>query len=624
MNIKKNLSSLYLKFSSSFIDSFKSLFNIILLIKFLPPARQWQILLAFVLIFFSSLLEFISLAAIIPIITLFVEPSPDVVGDSGYKVQFLDSLGLNLPIYSPVNIVILFSLVVILSTVIRTLSIFISAALSARIGIDFGDMLLKRISYMPYSKFISINSSNLISLLSDDVNGTLSAFLSSFNFLTSFFFLIITISGLLLYSPGLSLPIIILYSGFYLFLMLFASRFFSLSSKKVSDLRINALNQLQNTLSSFREMFVYNLQDFYRATYNQSNIPAKLLTARMSFLSSSPKIFLEAFAIITLISLAINLHLNGMSSQRILTSMGVLALASQKVLPAFQQLFTSFSVLQAKFSDTSRLLHWLATPSYVDPQNYLQQGSQSLAKVNLPKNISFDNVAFAYPDSNTNVFSSVSFTIPVGSRVGIVGSSGSGKSTIVDLILGLLKPSSGSILFVDELISEHSTEPYELPNSSSSRPSISVVPQDVFLTDGTVVENIAFGVKYDQIDMNRVKIAASNSCIDSFIESLPNGYNTRVGERGILLSGGQMQRIGIARALYLASNILILDEATSALDFSTESKVISSLNGVSPKITLIMIAHRLSTLASCDKIILLSAGGAKEFDSLQAYQDYLQ
>ena len=124
--------------------------------------------------------------------------------------------------------------------------------------------------------------------------------------------------------------------------------------------------------------------------------------------------------------------------------------------------------------------------------------------------------------------------------------------------------------------------------------------------------------------MNRVKIAASNSCIDSFIESLPNGYNTRVGERGILLSGGQMQRIGIARALYLASNILILDEATSALDFSTESKVISSLNGVSPKITLIMIAHRLSTLASCDKIIRLSAGGAKEFDSLQAYQDYLQ
>ena len=128
------------------------------------------------------------------------------------------------------------------------------------------------------------------------------------------------------------------------------------------------------------------------------------------------------------------------------------------------------------------------------PTKLLQQGSQSLAKENLPKIISFDNVAFAYPDSNTNVFSSVSFTVPVGSRVGIVGSSGSGKSTIVDLILGLLKPSSGSISFVDEVLSQHSTEPYEAPNSSSSRPSISVVPQDVFLTDGTVVENIAFGV----------------------------------------------------------------------------------------------------------------------------------
>jgi ATP-binding cassette subfamily B protein len=222
----------------------------------------------------------------------------------------------------------------------------------------------------------------------------------------------------------------------------------------------------------------------------------------------------------------------------------------------------------------------------------------------LKKNIKFEKVSFKYKTSNNNIISDLNLDIKKGERLGLIGKTGSGKSTLVDLIMGLLNPQKGSI-FIDGIKINNNE------NSSllfSWRASIAHVPQNIFLINATIAENIAFGVPFSKIDLNRVKNAAKQACIDDFIKDTKNGYFTKTGERGIMLSGGQLQRIGIARAIYKKAKILILDEATSALDIETEEKIIKNIEVFSSDVTIIFIAHRYSLLRNCNRIIEINNG----------------
>jgi ABC-type multidrug transport system fused ATPase/permease subunit len=194
----------------------------------------------------------------------------------------------------------------------------------------------------------------------------------------------------------------------------------------------------------------------------------------------------------------------------------------------------------------------------------------------------------------------INLEIKKGSRLGISGVTGGGKSTLLDLIMGLHLPSNGNI-YIDDV-------PLNKMNQRAWQLNIAHVPQNIFIADTTIAENIAFGLAKKEIDIDRVRIAAKQACIDDTISAWKDGYDTRVGERGIWLSGGQRQRIGIARALYKNSSLLILDEATSALDYETESRVMNSIRELSPNLTILMVAHRLTTLNGCDAIIKLENG----------------
>jgi ATP-binding cassette subfamily B protein len=213
--------------------------------------------------------------------------------------------------------------------------------------------------------------------------------------------------------------------------------------------------------------------------------------------------------------------------------------------------------------------------------------------------LTFDQVDFAYGEGGP-VLRGIDLAVRKGERIGIVGRTGSGKSTMMDLMLGLLAPTGGQIL-VDG-------EPLDRELRSSWRAQVAHVPQSIYLSDDSLAANIAFGVRRDAIDMDRVRQAAAAAGIADFIEGLAQGYETRCGERGVRLSGGQRQRIGIARALYKRATVLIFDEATSALDSDTEKSVIDAISGLGDELTLIMIAHRLTTLSGCDRIILLNQG----------------
>ena len=224
--------------------------------------------------------------------------------------------------------------------------------------------------------------------------------------------------------------------------------------------------------------------------------------------------------------------------------------------------------------------------------------------IKFTEKISVKNLSFRYSGENHLVLNKVNFVIKKGERIGIIGETGSGKSTLTDLLLGLLKPTNGSI-FIDDV--ELNTS-INSQNLSSWKKILAHVPQSIYLADRNIFENIAFGVQTDQIDINKIYYAAKQAQIHDFILRLPNGYNTFVGERGVKLSGGQRQRIGIARAIYKGAKVLFFDEATSALDDKTEKEVMDAIYSLNKDLTIILIAHRLNTVSKCDQIIEIKGG----------------
>lgn len=279
--------------------------------------------------------------------------------------------------------------------------------------------------------------------------------------------------------------------------------------------------------------------------------------------------------------------------------LAMLALGAQRLLPIMQQLYGNWSVVMGSKAALAEVLALLDQPLPI------QAGLAEPASLSFRESIRFDNVSFQYGSQSSLVLNSVDFTIAKGSRVGIIGSTGSGKSTVLDLLMGLLDPTNGRIL-VDG-------KPINAEHRRAWQRTIAHVPQSIFLVDASITENIAFGIPIEFIDIARVHDAAKQAQAVDFIESLPLRYDHIVGERGVRLSGGQRQRIGIARALYKQASVLVFDEATSALDNETEYAVMEAINGLSDDLTLIVIAHRLNTLKNCDVIIKLNAAKV-EFD----------
>jgi ATP-binding cassette subfamily B protein len=301
---------------------------------------------------------------------------------------------------------------------------------------------------------------------------------------------------------------------------------------------------------------------------------------------------MESIGMVLLAALALGMvkHSEGMAS--VFPVLGALALGAQRLLPALHQSYAAWNSIIGYQSSTKEILEFLDQP-------LLPKSSQPrTAPLPFKKSIKFEFVKFRYTSETPWVIDNLSFNIPKGTRAGFVGKTGSGKSTCLDLLMGLLEPSSGRIT-VDGIALDQR-------NLRSWQGNIAHVPQAIYLADTSLAENIAFGVPREKLDMNRVKEAARQAHIADFIESSPQGYQALVGERGIRLSGGQRQRIGIARALYKQATVLVFDEATSALDHETEKAVMEAIESLSADLTVLIIAHRLTTLKNCTQIIELN------------------
>ena len=284
----------------------------------------------------------------------------------------------------------------------------------------------------------------------------------------------------------------------------------------------------------------------------------------------------------------------------ILPVLSVYALAGFKMLPAFQQVYTSISQIRGNLAAFEALQGDLRASAIDNPESASKPIESSREHWTPKESIRLENVLFSYPGKEEPAVKGLNLDIPVNKVIGLVGASGSGKSTAIDLLLGLIEPQQGRLLI--------DGEPLTVSRRRVWQNSLGFVPQSIFLADNSIRENIGFGLPQEAIDEQKVRRAATLAHLDELLSELPDGLNTRVGERGVQLSGGQRQRIGIARALYHDADILILDEATSALDGITEKLIMDAIHDFSGKKTIIMIAHRLATVKQCDTIFLLANG----------------
>ena len=316
-----------------------------------------------------------------------------------------------------------------------------------------------------------------------------------------------------------------------------------------------------------------------------------------SALSHAPRYFMELVAFGSMISLILYLFINyNADLSLILPILSVYAIAGIKLLPSFQQIYNSLATIEGNIAGFEAVHQDLIDSSKIKSMtNKKEEGYLSLKK-----QISLENISFTYPGEGVPVLSKMNISIPVKKVIGIVGPSGYGKSTIVDMLLGLIEPQEGLLKVDEEIINNQ--------NRRAWQNSIGFVAQAIFLSEGTIAENVAFGLSEDQINLKNVHNALQLANLDEFVQGLKNGVHTKVGERGVQLSGGQRQRIGIARALYHKADVLIFDEATSSLDGITEKMIMQAVHKFSGEKTIIMIAHRLKTIEKCDQIFFIDKG----------------
>jgi ATP-binding cassette subfamily B protein len=379
-----------------------------------------------------------------------------------------------------------------------------------------------------------------------------------------------------------------------------------INSQTVARESTQVIKSLQEGLGGIRDVLIDGSQEFYCQIYRNADHPLRRAQGNNAFINFSPRYAMEALGMVLIAALAYALAQQSDGIAMAIPFLGALALGAQRLLPVLQQAYGSWASIQgslASLQDTLELLDQ-PLPAYVD-----QPPVKSLT---FQRQIALKQISFRYSPQTHWVLKDLSISIPKGGRVGFIGTTGSGKSTLLDIVMGLLQTTEGTLEVDNQTVTP--------ANHRAWQAHIAHVPQAIYLADSTIEENIAFGVPKDEIDIQRVELAAQQARIAASIESWPEQYQTIVGERGVRLSGGQRQRIGIARALYKQANVIIFDEATSALDNETEQSVMEAIEGLSEDLTLLIIAHRITTLKGCTQIVELGDGGIKRTGN---YQDII-
>ena len=558
----------------------------------ISPRRRGQFGLLLILMVLVSFAEILSIGAVLPF--LGVLTAPGHVFDHPQAQHLIHALDITAPDQLLFPMTIAFALAVLLAGAMRLLLLWANTRLSFATGADLSISMYRKTLFQPYAVHLARNSSEVINGISNKASVVTNSILMGFNIISSLFAIVAILLALLSVDPVIALST---FSGFGLIyggtVWMTRGRLL-LNSQRIARESSQVIKALQEGLGAIRDILIDGSQDSYCQIYRNADLKVRRATGDSTFVGTSPRYLVEALSMIFIAGIAYVLAQQSNGIAWGIPVLGALALGAQRLLPLLQQVYSAWAGIKSNQVSVQDAIELLDQP--------LPDAVDQFAKP-LPyrKDISLRRLSFRYNSDAPWVLHNIDLTISKGSRVGFIGTTGSGKSTLLDIIMGLLQPTDGVLAVDDQVITPG--------NCRAWQAHIAHVPQAIFLADSTIEENIAFGLPKDQIDRQRVCEAARQAQLSDVIETWPLKYQTVVGERGIRLSGGQRQRIGIARALYKQADVIIFDEATSALDNETEQAVMDAIEGLSEHLTVLIIAHRITTLKSCTQLLELGGSG---------------
>jgi len=566
---------------------------------YLSRRRQKQFGLVLILMILSSFAEILSIGAVLPFLAMLTAPDQFF-----YHPIMQQLLQILLPIFGMSIVVepdqillpltILFVILAIISGIIRLMLLYAMTRLSFSTGADLSINIYQRTLHQEYSVHVMRNSSEVINSIIVKTSSVISGVIIPVLTIISATILTVGVIGtLLVIDTTIALSALIGFGVLYLLVSYYTSSQLKKNSKVIAENSTQMIKSLQEGLGGIRDVLIDQSQQFYCKLYRDADLPLRIASGNNKFITMSPKNAIEALGM-SFIAIFAYLMSQQPSQITVIPILGALALGAQRLLPAMQQIYGSFSIIkgsQSSFQDMLELLDQ-EMPDYVD--------SPASEQMKFNHEIEINKLSFSYSEESSRVIRDVSLTIPKGSCVGFIGETGSGKSTLIDIIMGLLSPSSGIIKIDGTKLTKK--------NAREWQSNIAHVSQSIFLSDCSIKENIAFGIPLNKIDQSKIESSVNKVKLKRLVEGLKDSYDTYIGENGVRLSGGQRQRVGIARALYKDANVLVFDEATSALDTETELEVMRSIENLDQNLTIIIIAHRLSTLKDCDKIFKLENG----------------
>ena len=555
----------------------------------LTRRRRTQGLILFGFMLVGGLAELLTVGAVIPLLAIF--GSSDSEPTSRIAILVSD-LGLGPEDVSLTTVGAIFCTIALATAMVRIFLAWAGQRYVFQIGYDVGVALYDRMLHQPFSFHVRVSSSRIIasiesiqklltSMLMPMLQAAIAIVIGSF-----------LIVGLIVVSPLATLTAMTGFATIYIFLSMVTQGRLRRNAHTIEMMNRMRVQAVQEGLGGICDVLLDNAQAAYVAKFSKIDLRLRSAQSANALIAVAPRFIAEAAGMILLVGLALLLHREQGGIAASLPILGALALGAQRLLPLVQQAYFGWANL---LSAQGMLLGITGLLRYPLPH---PAGERELAR--LDSTIELKSVDFNYSREKRQTIDAVCLIIPKGARVGFVGKSGSGKTTLLNLIMGLLQPSSGQIL-IDGVALEPT-------NLGSWQKQVAHVPQSIFLIDGPISQNVALGVDVQNVDHSRLRHACQQAEIADFVEGLADGYDTTVGERGVRLSGGQIQRIGLARALYKNSSVLILDEATSALDDATEANIIDAVERLGRDYTILIVAHRTTSLRRCDIVFKLEGG----------------
>ena len=553
--------------------------------------RKTQLILLLPIFILQAISELLSLGSVIPFITALT--NPELILNQIEKYIFLkDFLNITTPETVVLPFFIIFIALVLFAALFRLLSLYLLHRVTYSAGIELSIDLFRKIISQEYKFFINTNTNQIITLLTNKTPRAVNSILCFVHILNHFILAIFILFGFIFLSPVISIMIFLILGLAYFFILIAAKNIFNKNSLIQSNNENDLVRFTREAFSGIRLIIIDKIHDYFISKFSITKSTHDNALLINNFLGHSPKIIMESLGIVILSSLAFYLIKTEYTFLDLVPFFVVIGLGAQKLLPIFQQVYYSFASIESDYESSVQVANFCKINTNYSVYNKTKE------TINFKKYIEFKNVTFKYNSKITSL-KNINTKILCNKKIGIVGHTGSGKSTFIDLLMGLNKPTSGEIL-VDGI---------ELNNTNINKwhNCISHVSQNIYISDIPIKNNIAFGKKNNEIDSSKIDKISKMLDLDNFIENLKDGLNSYIGESGNLISGGEKQKIALARALYKKFNTLILDEATSAMDNKSEELIMNEIFDIQNK-TIIIIAHRLTTVKNCDIILEFESG----------------